>query len=281
MGYRMEYIEHLQKVIDYIEENLCYEIDLASCAKAGSYSRYHFLRLFKYVTGLTPADYIRKRRLSEIAKEMVNGTCPIAELAFKYGFNSKENFIRAFKAEHHILPTEYKSAENSLKLYERIKFDNTEFFVIPKIIEIDDLYITAYKSDEDYIPNFWNKYNAKKLSQKLSGGKIVKDYGVSIWNKTENKVDYYCGIESSNAKGDISGTVELFINGGLYAVFSTPPSTHADFVNVIHKTWKFINCKWPNQSGYRHTGKAQFECYVEESRTYSEDIFIPIEKVKI
>ena len=63
----MDYLVHMKKAIDYIEDNLQNDIDLASCAKSCGYSQYHFLRLFKYVTGITPADYIRKRRLSEIA----------------------------------------------------------------------------------------------------------------------------------------------------------------------------------------------------------------------
>jgi AraC family transcriptional regulator len=35
---------------------------------------------------------------------------PVSEMAFEYGFNSKENFTRAFISEHHILPTEYSKA---------------------------------------------------------------------------------------------------------------------------------------------------------------------------
>ena len=64
----MDYLKNIGRVIDYIEDNLQNEMDLASCARVCGYSRYHFLRLFKYVTGITPADYIRKRRISEIAK---------------------------------------------------------------------------------------------------------------------------------------------------------------------------------------------------------------------
>lgn len=119
----MDYLVHMKKAIDYIEDNLQNDIDLASCAKSCGYSQYHFLRLFKYVTGITPADYIRKRRLSEIAKQIAENDAYLSELAFRYGFNSKENFSRAFKAEHHILPSEYKLAKNSLKLYDKFVFE--------------------------------------------------------------------------------------------------------------------------------------------------------------
>jgi len=274
----MEYLKHIQKTIDYIEENLQQDINLAACAKVSGYSQYHFLRVFKYVTGLTPADYIRKRRLTEIAKEMLASGKYISELAFLYGFNSKENFIRAFKAEHHILPTEYKAAENSLKLYEKIKFENTEFTVIPHIVTLDSFELTAYKSDESFTPNFWNKYNAKGYSKILSGGSVVRDYGVCVWNRDESKLDYYIGIKTDEANGDLHGTHKLMINGGLYALFATPPAKHSDFVITIHKTWDYIFGKWLPQSEYRYTGGHQFECYVEMSRVYSEDIYIPVER---
>ena len=114
----MNYIEHIENSLNYIESNLKTEMTLADLARVAGYSEYHFLRVFKEVTHLTPADYIRKRRLSEIAREIDasdSSLCdrPISDIAFEYGFNSKENFTRAFKTEHHVLPTEYKTAGNS------------------------------------------------------------------------------------------------------------------------------------------------------------------------
>lgn len=128
----MDYREHIARAVEYIEKNLKNEIDLAACAKACGYSKYYFLRIFKEVTGMTPADYIRKRRLSEIARRICNTDEYISEIAFAYGFNSKENFTRAFKAEFHILPSEYKMAQNSLKLYEPLSFETKPFCVIPE-----------------------------------------------------------------------------------------------------------------------------------------------------
>ena len=115
---------------------------------------------------------------------------------------------------------------------------------------------------------------------RLSGGKIVADYGVCWWNNEKNRVDYFIGIKTSDANGDITGTSPLEISGGLYAIFATPPTSHFDFVNTIHRTWPYILNVWMPQSEYRCARgyKYQFETYVEASRTYSEDIYIPIER---
>lgn len=272
----MDYTNHIANAINYIEDNLQNNIDIADCAKASGYSVYHFVRVFKDVTGLTPADYIRKRRLSEIAKEISDKNEYISEIAFRYGFNSKENFLRAFKTEHSILPTEYKSIKNSLKLYNKFPFQKISFSITPQIVKIAPFCLTVYKSDENYIPRFWNKYNAKGLSLRLSGGTITRDYGVSIWNFAENKLDYYIGIKSEYASGNTNDTIKINISGGLYAVFSTPAANHSDFINTIHTTWNYINNVWLPDSEYRRTGDYEFECYIEKSRTFSEDIYIPI-----
>ena len=276
----MYYITHIENALAFIEENLKNDFILADVAKAAGYSEYHFLRIFKQVTRLTPADYIRKRRLSEIARELYGSTRPVSDIAFEYGFNSKENFTRAFKAEHNVLPTEYKSAGNSLKLFDRLRFNIEPFEVIPKIIMIDSFSLTGVHNTEDYVPKFWNLYNCKKISLRLSGGKTVADYGVSSWNNEKMCIDYFIGIRTYNADGDKSGTSLLEIPGGLYAVFTTPPSSHFDFVNVIHRTWRYITDIWLQQSEYRCAwgNKYQFEKYIESSRTYSEDIFVPVEK---
>ncbi|HOQ14168.1 MAG TPA: AraC family transcriptional regulator [Bacillota bacterium] len=275
----MDYKDHIARAVKYIEENLTSEIDLAACAAAAGYSKYHFLRVFREVVGLTPADYIRKRRLSEVAKRIAQDDSDeyISEIAFAYGFNSKENFTRSFKNERCVLPTEYKKVKNSLKLYDALSFNEKPFFVLPKYIELPSFSLTVYKSDEDSPPKFWNKYNAKKLSLRLSGGVVCEDYGVSFWNKDESRLDYFIGIKSENVAGEKEGTIEIKINGGVYAVFETPVSTHADFVNTIHRTWQYINDSWHPKNGYRRKHDYELETYIEESRTFSEKIYIPLE----
>lgn len=273
-GNEMEYKEHIQKAIDFIEENLKYDINLSDCAKAAGYSLYHFLRIFKEVTKLTPADYIRKRRLTEIIKNMDDSN-NVSDIAFEYGFNSKENFIRAFKAEHHILPTEHKSVKNSLKLYEKLNLDIKPFYIVPEIIQIEPFSLTVYKSDEEYPPHFWNRYNCRKLSKKLTGGKVCCDFGVSEYN---GKLNYYIGVRTEDAKGDTSGTTNITIPGGMYAVFTTPQSNTYNFVDSIHRTWQFIEDVWLPNSDYIRGNTPDFEVYNEESRSFQEKIFIPIIK---
>lgn len=268
----------IERVLDYIEDNLKNEISIEQLASIAGYSKYHFVRFFNKAVKLTPADYIRKRRVSEIAREMMASSRPVSDIALEYGFNSKENFTRAFKDEHRILPTEYRFAKNSLKLYERINLEDTPFTVTPKLIELEAFSLTGYLYYDDYIPNYWNKYNSGKLSKSLSGGKSCADFGICIWNGVISRLEYFIGIRTDEACGDISKTVNVGVSGGLHAMFTTPETTHFDYVNTVHQTWDCIRSWLSANDAYRCTGGYQFETRIEESDIFSEDIYIPVQK---
>jgi AraC family transcriptional regulator len=268
--------EHIQRAIEYIESNLKYDLNNAILAKITGYSEYHFIRLFRKYVHLTPADYIRKRRISEIVRHIGDEKRPISDIAFEFGFNSKENFTRAFKNEHRILPTEFKTANCSLRLFQPFDFNISGPIPDVSITYSDRLTLIAYPSDEDLPTSFWNKYNAEKRSEQLSGGAVVEDFGAMKWNPEKNCRDYFIGIREELVRGDTNGTVRIDIAEGLYAVFDTPPAAQHDFVSTINRTWDWIYKEWLPGSGYRRGNGFEFESYAEASRKYSERIFVPL-----
>jgi AraC family transcriptional regulator len=262
----------IERALAHIERHLTEELSVAELARAAGYSEFHFLRLFKAHMGETPAAYIRKRRISEAAAALANDRDQsIADVSFAWGFNSKENFTRAFKSVHHVLPSEYKSAGNSLKLTLKDQ-PGSDYVIDYELQQLPEIVIIAYPSDESFPPHFWNKYNVGGFSARLSGGKTVEDFGVCRWNDETARLDYWIGIRETDAAGDSSGTVRLVIPGGRYAVFTTPPATQADFVSIVHHTWAYIKREiLPFAApGF------QLESYTEASRTFSEKIYIPM-----
>lgn len=269
--------ECIRQVIAHIEEHLTQELSNAQLAEVAGYSEFHFLRLFRAQTGLTPADYIRKRRLSEVVKRIGSGHA-MSELAFAYGFNSKENFTRAFRREHGILPTEFRAADCSLRLYEPFAFAPDFLHPAVSMAHLRPFAVIVYPCDEAFPPRFWNRYNAGGYSARLSGGVVVPDWGVMQRDPLTGKLSYWIGVREEHAQGDRTGTVRLPIRGGLYATFDTAPATQHDFVQTIHRTWDWIYDVWLPASGYRRGPGYEMECYTETDRTYSERIFVPLER---
>ncbi len=270
--------EAVQKAIDYIEAHLPEPLPLDTLARAAGYSKFHFQRLFLETVHMTPAVYIRRRRISEVVRAMEAGEQSISALAFAWGFNSKENFTRAFKSEHHILPTEFKSVGNSLKLWDRISLE--EPFVMPEgaPVMLDSFRLIVLPSDEAVPSDFWNRYNVGGWSAKLSGGEVVEDWGVSLWDSAENRLRYFIGIREEYALGDLSGTIPLEIPGGTYIRFDTPPGPQFRFIATVQRTWAGIS-EWMETHGYRRMAGYELEYYVESSRTFTETILIPAEPI--
>lgn len=235
---------HIQRVLDFIESHLNEKLDNATLARVAGYSEFHFLRVFRKAIHLTPADYIRKRRISEIVLRIGATNRPISDIAFEYGFNSKENFIRAFKKEHSILPSEFKAANCSLRLFQPFTFQSNVPSLQAAVKFMKGFTLIAYPCDEVSPPNFWNKYNAEKRSLRLSGGTVAEDFGAMRWNSEKGRLDYYIGIRAEDVRGDTADTTKLEISEGLYAIFDTPFAEQHNFVGIIRDSWKWIYQEW-------------------------------------
>lgn len=77
-----EQVLAVQRMQDYIAENLERDITLSELAKASLFSPFRSHRLFKEYTGLTPAEYVRRLRLSKSALRLKNGGCRVIDAAF-------------------------------------------------------------------------------------------------------------------------------------------------------------------------------------------------------
>jgi len=107
-----EYYSKLQKALDYIEEHIKEDISLDELSALCFYSPHHFHRMFQSIVGIPVTDYIRKRKLSVAAKEIIDTEKNIVDIALDYGFNSHETFTRAFKRIFDISPNAYRKLKN-------------------------------------------------------------------------------------------------------------------------------------------------------------------------
>lgn len=107
----------VQRMQDYIEANLDKEITMGDLAKVSLFSPWYSYRLFKAYTGYTPADYIRRLRLSKSALRLKNEKCRIADIAFDLGFGSVDGYQRAFHREFGCNPSEYAKEPVPITLF--------------------------------------------------------------------------------------------------------------------------------------------------------------------
>lgn len=102
----MDTREIIQSVIDYIDDNLDAEFTVDDLCNLAGYSYVHLCRLFNLHIGLSPKEYINRRKLLFAVYEMRNDISKI-DIAMNYGFNTYAGFYKAFKREFCCSPSEF------------------------------------------------------------------------------------------------------------------------------------------------------------------------------
>lgn len=109
-----EYAKRVNEVINYVEENLTEDITLETMAELGSYSPFHFHRVFSMIKGESPVAFLRRKRLELAAWTILKDKrIKIIEVAEKYGFENYSAFSKAFKKFYKLSPSQMRSASES------------------------------------------------------------------------------------------------------------------------------------------------------------------------
>lgn len=112
-----EQVMAVQKMQEYIESHLEEEITLADLAGESLFSPWHSYRLFRQYTNQTPAEYIRRLRLSKSAMRLKEGNCRVIDVAGELGFGSVDGYQRAFLKEFGCNPGEYARTKIPIPLF--------------------------------------------------------------------------------------------------------------------------------------------------------------------
>jgi AraC-like DNA-binding protein len=94
----------------WIDANADEEIDLEGLAARADLSAFHFLRLFRRVTGATPHQHLVRRRLARAAAMLAEETLPVTEVAYACGFGDLSNFVRTFHRAAGLSPGAFRKA---------------------------------------------------------------------------------------------------------------------------------------------------------------------------
>ncbi|WP_421590590.1 helix-turn-helix domain-containing protein [Shinella sp. M27] len=99
----------LERVCDYIRENVDRDISLDDVAGIACLSVFHFCRAFKAATGSSPFQYISNMRIDKAKALLGEKNVTIEEIALSAGFSSGANLARAFKKAVGLSPSEYRT----------------------------------------------------------------------------------------------------------------------------------------------------------------------------
>ncbi len=172
----MNAMKKMMRAIEYINNHLENETILEDSAAFVCVSMSHYIFLFKSILGYTPAEYIRKRRLENSTKNVLQRK-KVIDIAIESGYGSSEAYTRAFKKEFGVPPIEYQKYGVICSIDELDDFEKIiAFCPAPAHKEyFGDLYYAEYKevydrlADKGYFKKETLEYScAKQLTEKYS-----------------------------------------------------------------------------------------------------------------
>jgi transcriptional regulator GlxA family with amidase domain len=96
--------------IRLVETDAAQPLQLMEMAAIASMSKYHFLRVFRRLTGVTPHQYLIGARLRRAALALASSQRPVIVIALDSGFGDLSTFNKTFRAAFGLTPTQYRAS---------------------------------------------------------------------------------------------------------------------------------------------------------------------------
>jgi len=104
----------VRRALDLIEDRYAESITLADAARAASYSRCHFSKVFKEQLGTCFVSYLGRVRIRRAAELLARTEMPVTSVALEVGFNDLSHFERVFRAALNRSPTKYRAESKEM-----------------------------------------------------------------------------------------------------------------------------------------------------------------------
>ena len=105
-----EYAQRINRVIDYLRENLDRQVKLEELAKVACFSEFHFHRIFSAVSGETLNNFTNRLRLEKAARLLRYSDKSLTDIALDCGFSSSATFSRAFRSGYDTSPSQFRKS---------------------------------------------------------------------------------------------------------------------------------------------------------------------------
>ena len=258
--------EAVQRMQDFILKHLDEEIGPEELARASYFSPWHANRLFKKFTGFTPAEYVRRLRLSRSALLLRDSEKKIIEVAFEMGFGSVDGYQRAFFKEFGLNPSDYVDHPVPLYLFIPYRVENDREEEEFNMKETETIFVKIINKPRRKV---WIKRGVKATEYfgyceevgcdiwgLLTSIKTPFEEPVSLWLPEAyikpNTSKYVQGVEVPLDHTGIkpSDFDEIELPEAEYLLFQGEPFEEEDYGKAIESVWQAIQKYNPKNIGY-------------------------------
>jgi AraC family transcriptional regulator len=103
-------VTRLRKIEDYVRAHLTEDVSVETLAELAELSRFHFCRVFKQATGMTPLQFVTRERMLKAQRLIRETSRTLIEIALEVGYTSPSHFAQAFRRTVGMAPNEFRNA---------------------------------------------------------------------------------------------------------------------------------------------------------------------------
>ena len=264
-----------------MEEHLCDRITLSDIAKSVDLSAFHFQRAFTLLTGMTPVEYLRKRRLSLAGADLSGSNEKVIDIALKYGYDSPESFTKAFSRFHGYTPMQVKkgspiqfmnryTVKITIQGGEMMEYKIEKWEAMDLLVHAKEFHV---ETSEQEIPKFWDEYYANEDYRKIPGY-----LGVCAQQKSDDDTFRYgIGCRACDVEGIPDGFELIHLPEYEWAVFTC----RGPMPDAIQSMWERVYKEWLPVADYELIPDYDIENYLpgdSSSKDYVSEIRIPVRR---
>lgn len=283
----------LNRVIDHIEEHLTEELDVVGLSTALGTTEYHLRRMFSSLAGMPLSEYIRRRRMTVAAAEVLENRDLLAT-AVRFGYGSTEAFNRAFRSVHGVGPSEVRRDGGPLRTQPQLRFrltiegnttmdtriaDRPAFRLVghaarvPLIHRGPNPHIIAHLASLPEAAHL----RLKALSNTEPAGLLQVSDGVDSDYTEGSELTYLHGVairEETQAPDDLDA---IEVPAGIWAVFRTS----GPYPAALQDTWAATASDWFPSNPWRLRPGPSVVAVLERADDFSTattELWLPVER---
>lgn len=286
--------------MDYVALHIDQSISLADMAAVAAFSPYHFHRIFTFVTGETPADFVQRVRLEKSATMLHDHPhASIADVATRCGFTNPAAFSRAFKAYFDTTATNFRTQDDAIYLKNGIRYSKNGKAVskIGKhpqhvnhdlcIVELTQLIIMDAKIEIRQMPELKTVYVRHQGAFNKIGAAYEKLFRWAgprgLVGPETRTVTVYMDDPAVTSIEKVRQNASIVVSGdvkteGEVGTFTIPAGKYAVGHFEVTETefeqaWNTM-CKWLTESGWQPADGVTYEYYHNDYKDHPDHKFI-------
>ena len=284
----------LNTLVDLVEAGLTDgsdEIDVARLAREHGTTEYHLRRMFSALAGMPLSDYVRRRRMTLAAADLVAGAPDLLEVAVRYGYGSTEAFGRAFRAVHGSAPADVRRIGGPLRTQPTLRFRLSVEGSAPMDVTINDMPELRLVGHAAKVPLIYEGVNPhiqahiasidpaehvrlKELNDTDPRGILAVTDSPAPDATEGSMLTYLHGVAVTSAveTGDLD---VITVPAGSWAVFSSS-GPHPE---ALQKLWAATATDWFPSNPWRLRPGPSVLRYLELTETYAScELWMPVER---